>query len=92
LKSTEASVKEGAKSTLLLKGTKCSQAMGQVLKDLRAVQAPHAKLLTKKNLIFAFDTEGQMSLEFLSTKNDCGFFALASKSFLDLTKLCEKQC
>lgn len=79
LKSTDAQIKEGAKNTLLLKGTKCSQAMDQVLKDLRSMQAPHAKLLTKKNQIFAFDTEGQMSLEFLSTKNDCALFAMASK-------------
>jgi ribosome production factor 2 len=79
LKSQEPTLKEGAKSTLLLKGTKCSQAMGHVLRDLRAMQAPNAKLLTKKNQIFAFDTEGQMSLEFLTTKNDCALFALASK-------------
>ena len=79
LKSVDAQIKEGAKTTLLLKGSKCSQAMGNVLKDLRAIQAPHSKLLTKKNQIFAFDTEGQMSLEFLTTKNDCALFALASK-------------
>lgn len=78
LKSTDAKLKEGAKGTVLLKGTKCSQEMGQVLRDLRSVQAPNAKLLTKKNAIFAFDTEGQMSLEFLATKNDCSLFALAS--------------
>jgi len=78
LKKTDSQIKEGAKSTLLLKGSKCSQAMGVVLKDLRSMQAPHAKLLTKKNQIFAFDTEGAMSLEFLNTKNDCALFALAS--------------
>ena len=79
LKSQENQLKEGAKGTVLLKGTKCSQAMGHVLRDLRSVQAPNAKLLTKKNAIFAFDTEGQMSLEFLATKNDCALFGLASK-------------
>jgi ribosome production factor 2 len=81
LKGTEAKLKEGAKNTLLLKGTNCSQDMGHVLRDLRAMQAPHAKLLTKKNQIFAFDSEGQMSLEFLTTKNDCALFALASKIY-----------
>lgn len=78
LKSTDSQLKEGAKSIVLLKGTKCSQVMGHVLKDLRAMKAPSVKLLTKKNQIFAFDNEGQMSLEFLTTKNDCALFALAS--------------
>jgi ribosome production factor 2 len=78
LKSVEPQLKEVAKSALLLKGTRCSQAMGTVLKDMRAMQAPHAKMLTKKNQIVAFDTEGQQSLEFLATKNDCALFALAS--------------
>jgi ribosome production factor 2 len=78
LKSVESKLKEGAKSTLLLKGLRCSQAMGNLLKDMRAIQAPNAKLLTKKNAIVAFETDGQTSLEFLSTKNDCALFALAS--------------
>lgn len=78
LKSIEPKLREGAKSTLLLKGIRCSEAMGTVLKDMRAMQAPHCKLLTKKNAIVAFETEGQSSLEFLSTKNDCSLFALAS--------------
>lgn len=80
LKSTDSQLKEGAKNTCLLKGTKCSQVMGHVLRDLRAMQAPHAKLLSKKNPIYAFENEGQMSLEFLTTKNDSPLFALASKS------------
>jgi ribosome production factor 2 len=42
------------------------------------MQAPNAKLLTKKNQIMAFDTDGQQSMEFLTTKNDCALFALAS--------------
>jgi ribosome production factor 2 len=79
LKSIEPQLREGAKSTLLLKGIKCSQAMGNLLKDMRAMQAPNAKLLSKKNQIVAFDDiEGQQSLEFLATKNDCALFALAS--------------
>ena len=78
LKSTEAQLREGAKTTLLMKGIKCSQAMGDLLKDMRAMQAPHAKLLTKKNAIVAFETEGQQSLEFLCTKNDSPLFAMAS--------------
>ena len=78
LKSVESKLEEGAKNALLLKGTRCSQAMGTVLKDMRSMLAPHAKLLTKKNAIVAFDSDGQRSLEFLATKNDCSLFALAS--------------
>jgi ribosome production factor 2 len=78
LKSLEPKLKEGAKSTLLLKGIKCSNAMGNLLKDMRAMQAPNAKLLTKKNQIVAFETDGQHSMEFLATKNDCALFAMAS--------------
>ena len=79
LKSIEPQLREGAKSTLLMKGIRCSQGMGHLLKDMRAMQAPNAKLMTKKNKIVAFDDiEGQQSLEFLTTKNDCALFALAS--------------
>ena len=78
LKSIEPQLKEGGKSSLLLKGIKCSDAMGTVLKDMRAMQAPNVKHLTKKNQIVPFETEGQASLEFLTTKNDCALFALAS--------------
>lgn len=35
-------------------------------------------MLTKNNVIVPFDYEGQQSLEFLTTKNDCSLFALAS--------------
>jgi len=79
LKSTGSQLKEGAKSTLLLKGIKASQHMMDVLKELRAMQAPHSKLLSKKNQITIFnDVSGQQSLEFLMTKNDCALFAMAS--------------
>lgn len=78
LKSTEAVLREPGKNALLLQGISCSQTMTQVLKELRAVQAPRAKLLTKKNQIVPFSTSGQQSLEFLTTKNDCALLALAS--------------
>lgn len=78
LKSIEPKLREGAKSTLLLKGIKCSQAMGNLIKDMKTMQAPNAKLLTKKNQVVAFDNEGQQTLEFLCTKNDCSLFAVAS--------------
>jgi len=78
LKTTESQLKEGAKGSLLLKGIRCSDAMTTILKDMRSVQAPHAKLLSKNNMIVPFDDEGQQSLEFLTTKNDASVFALAS--------------
>ncbi|KAL7537920.1 hypothetical protein ACHAXR_008159 [Thalassiosira sp. AJA248-18] len=78
LKTTESQLVEGAKTSLLLKGIRCSDAMSTVLKDMRSVQSPHAKLLTKNNMIVPFDDAGQQSLEFLTTKNDASLFALAS--------------
>lgn len=79
LKSVEPQLREGAKSKLLLKGIRCSLGMGNLLKDMRAMQAPNAKMMSKKNKIVAFDdVQGQQSLEFLTTKNDCALFALAS--------------
>mmetsp|Transcript_28053 Transcript_28053/g.78679 ORF Transcript_28053/g.78679 Transcript_28053/m.78679 type:complete len:350 (+) Transcript_28053:122-1171(+) len=78
LKSIEPKLREDGKNTLLLKGIKCSDAMGNLLKDLRAMRAPNVKLLTKKNFIVPFESDGQQSLEFLCTKNDCALFAVAS--------------
>lgn len=78
LKSTESQLKESSKSVLLFKGIKASSSMTDLLRELRALQAPNAKLLSKKNQITAFDHTGQQSLEFLCTKNDCALFAMAS--------------
>lgn len=78
LKTTESQLVEGAKTALLLKGIRCSDAMSTVLKDMRSVQSPHAKLLTKNNAVVPFDDAGQQSLEFLTTKNDASLFAFAS--------------
>jgi len=77
-KHAEAQLVEGAKSALLLKGIRCSNNMSSVLKDIRSLKAPHAKLLGKNNMIVPFEDEGQQSLEFLTTKNDCCTFAMAS--------------
>jgi len=78
LKTTESQLVEGAKSSLLLRGIRCSDAMATVLKDMRSVQSPHAKMLSKNNVIVPFDDAGQQSLEFLTTKNDAALFAVAS--------------
>ena len=78
LKSREPKLTEGPRVSLLLKGIRCSNTMGVVLKDLRASLAPNCKLLNKNNAIVPFDTAGQQSLEFLSTKNDATVFCIAS--------------
>jgi ribosome production factor 2 len=77
LKSTASQLREPVKAVLLLKGIHCSQEMGAVLQELRSMTAPHSKLLNKKNQIAPF-SDGPESLEFLTTKNDCALFALAS--------------
>jgi ribosome production factor 2 len=88
LKTTQPLLKENTRSILLLKGIKCSNDMNAVLKDLRATKAPNSKLLSKNNVIQAFDDEGQNSLEFLMTKNDCSMFALASHNKKRPNNLC----
>lgn len=76
---TESQVQESYKSTLLLKGTRCSDTMTAVLKEIRRMTAPHSKLLSKTNPIIVFnDIVGQQSLEFLLTKNDCCLFGMGS--------------
>jgi len=88
LKKQESQLIEPARQILLLKGIRCSDAMTTILRDFRSMNAPHSKLLLKNNAIVAFDghnyetaggdDEGINSLEFLTTKNDCSLFAMAS--------------
>lgn len=87
-KKTQSLLVENSRSVLLLKGIKCSNDLNIVLKDLRALKAPHSKLLSKNNVIQTFDDEGQHSLEFLMTKNDCSMFALASHNKKRPNNLC----
>jgi ribosome production factor 2 len=87
-KHVDAQLVEGAKSALLLKGIRCSDNMSNVLKDIRSMKAPNGKLLSKNNTIIPFADEGQQSLEFLTTKNDCSLFALASHNKKRPNNLC----
>jgi ribosome production factor 2 len=48
LKSREPKLAEGPRLSLLLKGIRCSNNMGVVLKDLRASLAPNCKLLNQE--------------------------------------------
>jgi ribosome production factor 2 len=87
---TQGPIRElGAKQTLLLKGRKVSANMTTLLQELRALQAPASKLLSKKNPIDIFNSTGSsggtlrgdggtQSLEFLMTKNDCTLYAMAT--------------
>lgn len=76
LKKCEPQLVEGPKTILLLKGIRCSDKMNCLLRDIRAMNAPNSKLLSKNNAILPF--EDASSLEFLTTKNGCTLFALAS--------------
>lgn len=79
LQSTEPQLYERqAKGLLLLKGIRCSNGITNVMRELRAMAAPNSKLLTKANQLVAFESDGQASLEFLTTKNDCALFAVGS--------------
>lgn len=68
------------KSTLLLRGTqKASNVTMNILKEIRALQAPAAKLLTQKHkndMPSVWDDPS--SVEFLTTKNDCALFVVAT--------------
>jgi Brix domain len=53
------------------------------LKELKTLQVPLSKLLTKKNNILPFNnntasSRGESCVEFLCTKNDCSLFAAAT--------------
>ena len=76
LSSIEPKLHEGAKPSLLLKGTKCGETMKSVLTDLRQMKAPNAKMLDKNNDIHPFEDE--TSIEFLTSKNDSPTFAIGS--------------
>eukprot|EP00588_Corethron_pennatum_P011953 CAMPEP_0194271982 /NCGR_PEP_ID=MMETSP0169-20130528/5658_1 /TAXON_ID=218684 /ORGANISM="Corethron pennatum, Strain L29A3" /LENGTH=377 /DNA_ID=CAMNT_0039014511 /DNA_START=45 /DNA_END=1177 /DNA_ORIENTATION=- len=71
-------VERSAKGLLLMKGTSCSQHMSDVLRDLRTMKTPHAKLLQKNNAVYPF--EDAAPVEFLTTKNDASTFAIASSN------------
>lgn len=70
---------EGRKRVLLLHGTKCPDAIRNVLKTITTLTKPHNVQLTKKNEnIHPF--ESTESLDFLAQKNDCALIAFATHS------------
>lgn len=70
---------ENTKNVIFLRGTKTSEAVGGLLKDLSAMRKPFGKMLQRKNENM-HPFEDPSSVEFLSQKNDCSIFAIASHS------------
>ena len=70
---------ENTKSVLFLRGTKTSETVGTMLKEIYALRKPFGKLLSRKNdNMHPFEDEA--SIEFLCQKNDCSIFVVANHS------------
>lgn len=79
VKAREPQLIEGRKRVLLLHGSKCPEAIRNVLKTFTTLTKPHAVQLNKKNEnIHPF--EDPTSLEFLAGKNDCALVCFATHS------------
>mmetsp|Transcript_45570 Transcript_45570/g.102903 ORF Transcript_45570/g.102903 Transcript_45570/m.102903 type:complete len:346 (-) Transcript_45570:142-1179(-) len=72
-------VVENTKQAIFLRGTKTSERVGGLLKDLASLRKPFGKLMQRKNPNM-HPFEDDTSLEFLSQKNDCSLFAVANHS------------
>lgn len=71
-------IHEHTKRLLTLKGVSSSAIMNELLVDLGKLAKPNLVHLRRTNEVFPF--EDPNSLEFLTSKNDCSLFALASHS------------
>jgi ribosome production factor 2 len=69
---------ENFKTTLFLRGEKCSSIVQLALVDLRQLKKPHEIHFTKKNPIHPF--EDASSLEFFSEKNDASLLVFGCHS------------
>ncbi|EFN83102.1 Brix domain-containing protein 1 [Harpegnathos saltator] len=67
---------EGIKETLFLKGSKASECVVSVMKDLYDIKKPHACILHKKHCIRPF--ENVVPLEQLTSKHNAPLFMMAS--------------
>lgn len=74
----ESTVFEGAKGLMCIRGTKSTDELRSVLRDLSILTKPHSKTFMRRNLIRPF--EDAEPVEFLSQKNGTGLFAVASHS------------
>jgi len=78
LKNKEAKLVENTKQLLVLRGNKTNESVNKLLRDLKMLKAPDAKILSKKNEIHPFDDAN--SVEFLTQKNDTSLFMLGSST------------
>merc|ERR1719223_164736 len=78
LKEREAKLVENVKSSVVLKGPKCSEMMHKILKDLHMMKKPDSKMMQRRNMTRPF--EDPASVEFLGKANDCSLFAYGSHS------------
>ena len=69
---------EEAKGLMCIRGTKTTDELRCVLRDIAVLTKPHSKTFMRRNLIRPF--EDAEPLEFLCTKNGMGMFVLASHS------------
>eukprot|EP00922_Rhytidocystis_sp_ex-Travisia-forbesii_P004712 GHVS01006932.1.p1 GENE.GHVS01006932.1~~GHVS01006932.1.p1 ORF type:complete len:403 (-),score=118.20 GHVS01006932.1:575-1783(-) len=80
LASREPQLQEGPKRTLIMKGTKASQQMQNLLKDINATQKPNSVFLSSRNQQDFLPFEDFSSGEYLCQKNDSSLFCLGSCS------------
>ncbi|KAG9415834.1 rRNA-binding ribosome biosynthesis protein rpf2 [Aphanomyces cochlioides] len=78
LKNKEAKLVENTKQLLVLRGNKTNEDVNQLLRDIKMIKAPDAKVLSKKNELHPFDDPN--SIEFLTQKNDTSLFLLGSST------------
>jgi hypothetical protein len=69
---------EYTKKVLVIKGTKVSQEISNVLRDISLFLKPNCKTFTRKNELFPF--EDVNSLEYYGVKNNCSLIAFGSHS------------
>jgi ribosome production factor 2 len=73
---TESELIERTKNILFLKGRQASELVQNAMRNLTSLSKPNCKSLNRKNDIVPF--EDVNSIEFLSSKNDCGLFVMGS--------------
>ncbi|KAL8445635.1 hypothetical protein Emed_005505 [Eimeria media] len=68
------------KRLLLLRGSRCSPSLQQLLGDLRDLKKPEALFLSQRKQEGLQPFEDAEPIEYLTRKNACGLFAFASSS------------
>jgi len=72
---------ENTKRAMFIKGSKSSQLVNNIMKDLAALKSPDVvKYNNKKKNKYPNPFESEVNYEFLSTKSDCSLFMFGSHS------------